>query len=245
MKLNHFSLKKICYETKPFAGKRAREERQNLFSKPLLTLLNLLCAEVPTILRFLLWKKKENPLSSLSKRNKHKKETTSDGKEEFNIKWKRNEVIKLHNLPFFYFTRKVFSSFSSRKIYSFRGFFSYLFCCICLIVSHLTTLFILFQTTNMYKSQHRNIVLRVEFSQMLNHMQISSFLWFLRKFRCFPNRLNVILVQKRCIFNTTFCLTWQIMFFPLFCTPSSLFTPPKKNPTKNNVNREKWAEANI
>lgn len=101
------------------------------------------------------------------------------------------------------------------EIYSFSGFLSVFI----LLLDNITTLFILFQTTNI----NLNIAttFRVSFP-LLNHMQISSFLLVLANIQMFLEKIKCYSCMRtmRCIFNTTFCLTWQIMFFAL--------PPPKK-----------------
>lgn len=124
---------------------------------------------------FLIWKERRNPLSSLSKK-KRNGDTEEKGEEEFNIKWKRNEVIMLHNflLQQTFQQFRSFFFFFSGDLFIFRIFFAFLFILPLLeIISQLTTLFILFQTTNI------NLDIATSFSSFSNarnHMQISSFL---------------------------------------------------------------------
>jgi hypothetical protein len=59
---------------------------KNLFLKPLLTLLNLLCTELASVLRFLI--KKRRILLALCRNGMGHGRRERDGKEEFNIKWK-------------------------------------------------------------------------------------------------------------------------------------------------------------
>lgn len=98
-------------------------------------------------------------------------------------------------------------------------------------IAHRTTIFIRFRKQHTkHKSQRRFC------DRLLNHMQISL---QPARFLCvyldaFPLwRLNVILAgnEKRCIFNTTFCLTWQIM-----CSASRSEKPKQ--------NQEKWTRTN-
>lgn len=106
-----------------------------------------------------------------------------NGKEEFNIKWKRNEVIMLHNLPSFLQTSVLSEGENFEDL--FISGFSCLFSLDPQTISHS---FIYPFPNETYKSWQRSCDSKTICKFPSHSLCI---------FRCFPWRLNVVLVANK------------------------------------------------